>query len=88
MLGFQNRKLNRKNSVDIEKKKAEQIKVTTMDNKRRSKILLPIINKFYEENPSIEESLHKSMVDIGREENISPHQVLFILFSFYLLCLS
>lgn len=43
------------------------------------------LDKVYDEYIDIAEFINKSTIDICREENVLPHQVLFILFCYSLL---
>lgn len=40
-------------------------------------ILLKVLQEIHDDHPNLHEYLDKSMVDICREENVSPHQVFF-----------
>ena len=45
-------------------------------------VLLRMLQKRHDDHPNLREYLDKSVVDICGEENISPHQVIFIVFVF------
>lgn len=53
-----------------------------MKDKKRTEILLKFIKRLYSESPNIQKSMDSLMIDIFKEEGVSPKQVFFILFFF------
>ena len=49
---------------------------------KKSMILLKVLQKTHDDQTNLCEYLDQSMVDICREGNVSPHQVIFIFLSF------
>lgn len=50
-----------------------------MSNRKSCVRLLRVLQKTYDHHPNLREYLDKSMIEICRAENVSPHQALFIL---------
>lgn len=74
----------------LKKEKPEQ---NLYGNEQQGKvflILLTVLQEIHDDHPNLHEYLDKSMVDICREENVSPHQVFFSFYVFmiiyHLLC--
>ena len=51
-----------------------------MKNRKRSKILLKVIERFYKQHPDIRESINTVIAEICREENTPPEKVFLLLF--------
>ena len=48
-----------------------------MKVKKRIEILLKVIERVYSENPGIQTLIDESIINICKEEGVSPEQVLF-----------
>ena len=51
-----------------------------MNSKKQSEILLKEIERIYERYPDMQDRIHFVMVEVCREENISPKKVFLLLF--------
>ena len=50
-----------------------------MKDKKRIEIHLKVIERIYNKNTGIQKLMHKSMIDVCKEEGVSPKQVFPIL---------
>ena len=58
-----------------------------MKDKKRIKILLNVIERVYSKNPGIQTLIEESIIDICKDEEVSPKQVFFclsLLFFFFI----
>ena len=51
-----------------------------MKDKKRVEILLKVIERVYSKNPGMQTLIDESVIDICKEEGVSPEQVFFLLF--------
>ena len=51
-----------------------------MKDKKRIEILLKVIERVYSKNPGMQTLIDESVIDICKEEGVSPEQVFFLLF--------
>ena len=51
-----------------------------MKDKKRIEILLKVIERVYSKNPGMQTMIDESVIDICKEEGVSPEQVFFLLF--------
>ena len=55
-----------------------------MKDKKRIEILLNVIERVYSKNPGIQTFIEESIIDIRKDEEVSPKQVFFLLFFAFL----
>ena len=54
-----------------------------MINRKRNMILLKVLDRAHDDQLNMREYLNKSIVEICKQENVSPHRVFSILFCLY-----
>ena len=59
-----------------------------MNDNKRDKFLLKVIQRIYDKNPEIQEVVEASMIEVCAEESLSPEHVFFYFAYFLLLSLS
>ena len=56
-----------------------------MNNKKRGEILLKVIKHIYEQHLDKRDIIDSLLVDVGREENVSPEKFFFLLFCCFII---
>lgn len=56
--------------------------VVKMNNKKRSGILLRVLDKIYQETANMSDYIETCMIDTCKDENVSPNQGFYILLYF------